>query len=444
MTLSHDVKLNNGAGNVTGLYTYVDLAKFAERSNDTTIPKSNTTCPPTIGIRSIVQASPDSKKNFTVSFTDLSIGADKCSATSEEVTKLVLTQETTQAANASDSSEKASFYSFAGEIPDKALKCGNTKFSASQVSFQDTGVTFSVLEFASSLVDSVQGAVGGLFGLALDRHVTPSFRLALLESMKMLHRQELDSTLREKTTVETPQAVPRYTYMLTYKPENSGENCQYMTDVDAKELNKLYAKLSGQNVTEETEESRSCFPSGAKVQLENGSFARMDDLQVGDSVRVGQNEFSKVLLFTHANPDVRSRFVRITTAEGASVVLSPGHYLPMNGGLTAAQKVRVGDKLSVLKDGREVQSMVTSTSAVSLTGLFNPQTATGKIAVQWDRDAVMASTYTTAVHPVVAHMLLTPLRVLESVVGLTIPGLSRMFTDGSAFWTALLPPGSNY
>lgn len=79
---------------------------------------------------------------------------------------------------------------------------------------------------------------------------------------------------------------------------------------------------------------------------------------------------------------------------------------PSNGVLVAAGAVRVGEVLQ-LADGN--YSPVVAIENVSSVGLYNPQTVDGNIAV----DDVMASAYTTAVHPRVAHSaLLAPLRFI--------------------------------
>jgi hypothetical protein len=59
---------------------------------------------------------------------------------------------------------------------------------------------------------------------------------------------------------------------------------------------------------------------------------------------------------------------------------------------------------------------VVSTTLVEATGLYNPQTIHGDIVV----DGIVASTYTTAVDPQVAHGLLAPLRVLYSWLSISI------------------------
>lgn len=74
--------------------------------------------------------------------------------------------------------------------------------------------------------------------------------------------------------------------------------------------------------------------------------------------------------------------------------------------LVSAASVRIGDVLQ-LANGSD--SPVVVVEDVSADGLYNPQTVDGNIIV----DGIVASTYTTAVHPCVAHAaLLAPIRFL--------------------------------
>jgi Hint module len=144
----------------------------------------------------------------------------------------------------------------------------------------------------------------------------------------------------------------------------------------------------------------SCFPSSAQVQLEGGELRRMDDLTIGDVVKTGPNSFSPVFMFTHRDADIAvADFISVTTASGHVLALSSGHYLPVDGGLKAASSIAIGDVL-MLENGDG--SAITSIETKAGTGLYNPQTADGSIVV----DGIVASTFTTAVDPVVGSALL--------------------------------------
>ncbi|GAB0498217.1 hypothetical protein MMPV_009558 [Pyropia vietnamensis] len=174
---------------------------------------------------------------------------------------------------------------------------------------------------------------------------------------------------------------------------------------------------------DDDDDEPACFPAAATVERADGSIVRMDALRVGDVVRVapgvGASSFSPVYLFTHADATRRhgTPHVRLTTASGAAITSSAGHYVYASGRLVAASAVDVGDTLQVVRpgggDGQWVVSPVTAVTAVPVAGLYNPQTLAGEVVV----DGVRASTYTTAIAPRVAAALLAPLRAAWSVVG---------------------------
>ncbi|GAB0498731.1 hypothetical protein MMPV_010079 [Pyropia vietnamensis] len=152
-----------------------------------------------------------------------------------------------------------------------------------------------------------------------------------------------------------------------------------------------------------SDDESACFPSSARVMSPSRGSIRMDALRVGDAVAagVGGVVVSDVYLFTHADPATRSRFVVLTT------VVSPGHYVHLADGRTAAARtVRVGDALVDASTGGAAP--VTAVSAVVAAGLYNPQTLNGELVV----DGYAVSTYTTAVNPAVAAAALAPVRAL--------------------------------
>lgn len=159
-----------------------------------------------------------------------------------------------------------------------------------------------------------------------------------------------------------------------------------------------------------SDEEAECFPSDAVVTLETGEQRVMSSLVVGDRVHIGRGVFSEVFMFTHKLADVESNFVRIQTADGQRLSLTPGHYIYINGALATAKSVVVGD---VVELASGLTSSVSRISSVVLKGLYNPQTLHGNIVV----DDVLVSTYTSAVEPTLAHIALSPLRMLYGLLG---------------------------
>lgn len=175
-----------------------------------------------------------------------------------------------------------------------------------------------------------------------------------------------------------------------------------------------------------------CFPSDSRIRLRDGRNIRMDELEAGSHVHIGDGKTSKVFLFTHRQSNVKANFVRIHTASGHRVSLTPGHYLYANGRLTAAVAVREGDQL----DSEDGVTTVVRTERISLIGLYAPHTIHGDIMV----DGVRVSGYSTALHPVVAQALLAPLRYLATR-GWNEP-LGNLFYGGADHFARLLPRGS--
>lgn len=173
-----------------------------------------------------------------------------------------------------------------------------------------------------------------------------------------------------------------------------------------------------------TEKSGVCFPASATVETETRGVISMDSLSIGDRVRVVDGSFSPVYFFSHRSPAVSSAsFVTVAVCEEASsssdscdlssmrrVTLTDTHYLPTAaGGLKAAGALRAGDALA------RGQVVVSVTAAGSQAGLYNPHTVAGSIVV----DGVVTSCYTTAIHPTLARVLLTPLVALYRLAHIT-------------------------
>ncbi|CAN8061584.1 unnamed protein product [Agarophyton chilense] len=160
------------------------------------------------------------------------------------------------------------------------------------------------------------------------------------------------------------------------------------------------------------DETNSCFPSDALVELQDGSKKLMALLRIGESVKVAHpDEFSKVFFFSHKHPEKNSEFLELkTSVEGVSLTLSPGHLVYANGVLVKASDVQRGDELSIGKDAKT--AVVIGISRIRKSGLHNPHTLHGDIVV----NGVVASTLTSAVHPSLATLLLHPFKAAFHVL----------------------------
>eukprot|EP00180_Rhodochaete_pulchella_P001306 Plantae.Rhodophyta-Rhodochaete_pulchella.ctg21164.p1 GENE.Plantae.Rhodophyta-Rhodochaete_pulchella.ctg21164~~Plantae.Rhodophyta-Rhodochaete_pulchella.ctg21164.p1 ORF type:complete len:188 (-),score=36.99 Plantae.Rhodophyta-Rhodochaete_pulchella.ctg21164:102-584(-) len=154
----------------------------------------------------------------------------------------------------------------------------------------------------------------------------------------------------------------------------------------------------------------------------------MDQLQVGDRVLAGNGIFSDVFFFSHRVAARKFRFVELQLANKQSIALTSSHYLPVNGVLSPAGTVKVGDEV-VSSAGQVVK--VAAVGQVVKSGLYNPHTIAGDLVV----NGVQTSAYTTSVHPALAHSLLAPLRALYKM-GVVVPG----FLDSDASTLAALMP----
>ena len=150
-------------------------------------------------------------------------------------------------------------------------------------------------------------------------------------------------------------------------------------------------------------------------------------LRIGDVVRVSPTAFSKVFAFGHRDQHARSRFVRLVTAAGSAVELSPGHLIYANGVLRPAADVAVGD---VLDHAAGSASAVVEVSSVVKAGLFNPHTLHGDVVV----NGVVASTFTTAVPLKVTRALLAVPRALFRL-GVSDPMFKAM-DRGAPLWAS--------
>lgn len=151
--------------------------------------------------------------------------------------------------------------------------------------------------------------------------------------------------------------------------------------------------------------SSTCFPAHAMVYLEDGSRMSMSKLQVGHRVEVGNGRFSDVFAFSHADDDRAYSFMRIDTDGGHSLLATASHFIYINGAVKAAGDAKIGDYLTRENGARQ---LVVSVSQEVHVGLFNPQTLHGDIVV----DGFLSTTYTTAIEPRAASILLGPVRTL--------------------------------
>eukprot|EP00172_Hildenbrandia_rubra_P000661 Plantae.Rhodophyta-Hildenbrandia_rubra.ctg13595.p1 GENE.Plantae.Rhodophyta-Hildenbrandia_rubra.ctg13595~~Plantae.Rhodophyta-Hildenbrandia_rubra.ctg13595.p1 ORF type:complete len:506 (+),score=43.51 Plantae.Rhodophyta-Hildenbrandia_rubra.ctg13595:1377-2894(+) len=181
-------------------------------------------------------------------------------------------------------------------------------------------------------------------------------------------------------------------------------------------------------------EEAACFPGSTIIQLKNGDDKAMSQLRVGDEVKVGYNEYSEVVMFTHRLQNPAFNFVQLETENARRLSLSAGHYLYVDGRLQTASSVELGQSLEI--DNGEVERVVSKKVTTEM-GLYHPQTLSGTIVV----NGIIASTYSTAVHPKVARVLLAPVNFMYKY-NLLPSRLGSLFEETSHGLDRLVPKGS--
>eukprot|EP00523_Entomoneis_sp_CCMP467_P015340 CAMPEP_0168770246 /NCGR_PEP_ID=MMETSP0725-20121227/2816_1 /TAXON_ID=265536 /ORGANISM="Amphiprora sp., Strain CCMP467" /LENGTH=309 /DNA_ID=CAMNT_0008819675 /DNA_START=42 /DNA_END=971 /DNA_ORIENTATION=+ len=130
------------------------------------------------------------------------------------------------------------------------------------------------------------------------------------------------------------------------------------------------------------------FSSSTTVELKDGSFKSMEDLQVGDLVLVLHEKHQPVVAFGRKDASHKTSFVRIAMQElDQPLEMSADHLVYLHGEKVPvpASSVKVGD----LVQGVSSPATVTKVDTVTREGYFAPITASGSIVV----NGVVGSTY---------------------------------------------------
>lgn len=235
----------------------------------------------------------------------------------------------------------------------------------------------------------------------------------------------------KKTLTDYMTAEPAKTSKIAAPPKDETTRVPL---VEETESNKTAPTTSGvefgRDGDDDDDDDDACFPGAALVTLLNGEKRAMVDLKIGDVVEAAPGVFSPVYLFTHKDASATSAFVRIHHAldMGLALDATSGHYIYANGEMTAAGILSVGD---ALRTGAGEVSRVTRVERIPrMSGLFNPATVDGRIVV----NGVVSSTYTTAVDPRAAEMLLAPFRMVAGTLGgawNVLAGTCNVFDKGS-------------
>lgn len=188
------------------------------------------------------------------------------------------------------------------------------------------------------------------------------------------------------------------------------------------------------SVTEKSAGSKlgGCFPGQGQVVTPQGSTP-LQAVRAGDLVQVmredGSLAFSPVLMFLHRDPHVSRAFLRLTTASGTTLTLTPSHLIFLleaglapaatptvrdalqQGGVVLAGRVEAGDFLLVAGKGSVKLEKVVGVSYHMDGGVFAPLTAEGTLVV----DGVVASCYAVIDSQAIAHWAFLPVRLYNNL-----------------------------
>jgi len=196
-------------------------------------------------------------------------------------------------------------------------------------------------------------------------------------------------------------------------------------------------------VPEPRDDGSECFPMDTIVFTQRGAMP-ISELHVGDEVLSTTGRFSTVFFFSHRDPNTSSKFVRLTT-KSFSLDLSQGHLVPVaSGEYVAARHLRRGAFLNVVsfdQNGTRTayNEPIESSTLVEGRGLYHPHTLDGNLVARSSMTetssagGIVCSTYTDAVHPRIARILLIPEKVSylfgKSLFGEFLHGTSRIRRD---------------
>ncbi|KAI0567826.1 hypothetical protein FGB62_1g544 [Gracilaria domingensis] len=162
----------------------------------------------------------------------------------------------------------------------------------------------------------------------------------------------------------------------------------------------MYTRITQEEF--EDQRGEKCFPSSARVITPFGT-RRISSLRSADLV-AGAVDFTPIIGWTHKDPRFQGWFLRLTVAENNTITVTHRHYIHTYHGLRTAEQLQIGMLLRTQNGWRPV----TAVHTVWDRGLYNVQTRSGDVFV----GGILCTTFTKAVHPITAHALLAPVRIL--------------------------------
>jgi hypothetical protein len=116
----------------------------------------------------------------------------------------------------------------------------------------------------------------------------------------------------------------------------------------------------------------------------------MKQLQIGDKVHIGKNQYEPVYSFGHYNQETKAPFLKVETSASTPLLISADHMVHVQSrGFVPASSLERGDTLVDGSTGDEMT--IQSIRTVQAQGVFAPFTPSGKIVV----NGVLASSFVT-------------------------------------------------
>lgn len=140
-------------------------------------------------------------------------------------------------------------------------------------------------------------------------------------------------------------------------------------------------------------EKLACFPANAMLEFDDETSTTMDQLKVGDRVKVDADTYETVIGWLHYDPTGNMTVICLAAHSYSNdkyeVCASEDHFIPSMGKLVRFGDVKVGDLLSNAEDNDNLQVVSVYAYSYSTTGVFAPATPSGKLIV----NGVLVSTY---------------------------------------------------
>eukprot|EP00919_Chromeraceae_sp_WS-2016_P079079 GHVR01187270.1.p1 GENE.GHVR01187270.1~~GHVR01187270.1.p1 ORF type:complete len:351 (-),score=96.05 GHVR01187270.1:193-1221(-) len=131
--------------------------------------------------------------------------------------------------------------------------------------------------------------------------------------------------------------------------------------------------------------SSQCFPGSAYVENINGVNIKMDELSIGDIIKVGNDKYEKVVFFGRYNKDEITDMSTIHTYNKYTITTSHAHFIKVINNesthtytLKRASDIKIGD---ILETTNGISHVTHTHTTHNIKGLYAPITTSGNIYV---------------------------------------------------------------